>query len=198
MPTQDQFLPAFKLASWNGATHFGEKLIISLFFLLGMFFYQNSLANELQSPIVFEISHTFKLRQLSFLKIYQDGKVHYHKYETDDEELSKADNLPKDHYAQLSKSQVDELINEFLSLPYKELAKYEPKKGNEIEGFSINFKIGHVKMSISDRIFHMALFTKLRKYLAKELKAWFCSPEGYKYFDKNCPDYLYLPENFKF
>jgi hypothetical protein len=192
--------------TWNGSGH-GQPLIITfsfsnfivvLFFIL--FFCQNSAAN---TDPVFELKYFSKNFERYNIKIFQDGKVHYHGNKINNEVSNKAfikpDSIPIDHYAQLTKAQLDELVVEFLSLPFKELPKYESKLG--LEGFAapISFKLGHANMFVNNLIFHKALLGMVKKYIPKDIISWLCNPSEHdEDFIRNCEKYIFLPDNFKY
>lgn len=185
----------------------GECLkLIKLFFLLVcMFFYQKSLAIETKNPVIFELKDGYYNRWDNFkwvenhtIKIYQDGKVHYH--ENKKAELSKPNSIHVNHYAQLTKDQLDELIIGFLSLPFKELPKYEEKSSPDIFfHLTISLKLYYVEMYVDNVLLHRAFLTKLKKYISKDLSAWLCNPtEHDKDFIKSCERQNFLPDDFKF
>jgi len=182
--------------------------LTTVIFLFGISFIQKSQANELQNLVVFELKHISKNFEIYNIKIFQDGKVYYHENKIINEVSTKAfikpDSIPIDHYAQLTKAQLDELVVEFLSLPFKELPKYESKFGLGGSAATVTFKLELTDIYIINNIFHNALLTMLKKYISKDLtswllNSWLCSPyKQDKDFIQHCEQVFFLPDNFKF
>jgi hypothetical protein len=87
------------------------KLSLTLL-VIGLFFFQEILANTDPVP-VFELKDTLKGQPNYIIKIYPDGKVHYHGYTVA---------VVGDRYAELTQTQtqLNEFIIYFLSLPFEE------------------------------------------------------------------------------
>ncbi|MBK8816962.1 MAG: hypothetical protein IPN42_16275 [Methylococcaceae bacterium] len=206
--TQQEILNALQQFKWDYLP--GQKKTrsyafgyILMLFLLFISYCQESLAEDIQNPVIFELKYLSKNFERYNIKIFQDGKVHYHGNKIINEISTKAfikpDIIPIDHYAQLTKAQLDELVVEFLSLPFRELYKYEPKLGSEGFAAPISFKLGHANMFVNNLIFHKALLAMLKKYIPKDLISWLCNPSEHdEDFIQNCEKYIFLPDNFKF
>jgi hypothetical protein len=103
---------------------------------------------------VFELTHTWGGVPTSIIKIYPDGKVHFHRNETDavhNHPATKAE----DRYAQMTSEQLNELVDVFLSLPFDASKKLERAKGSANVPWRvfIAYKDKFINITIQDIIF---------------------------------------------
>jgi hypothetical protein len=158
----------------------GKKLLL-IVFIPCLFFCQISWADKEPVP-VFEIKETTKKGIRYIIKIYPDGKVYYH---GNDKSVA----VFGDRYAELTKTQLDNLTTYFLSFPFEKSQSYQIKRGGyEPTSGIINYKDSYINVEINDLIFVIALEKKLNTFV--NIKHWI-------YFSKNHPEYKKcLPDNF--
>ncbi|WP_445367354.1 hypothetical protein ACH5Y9_20215 [Methylomonas sp. BW4-1] len=128
---------------------------------------QNSLAETNPEP-VFELTHTWGGVPTSVIKIYPDGKVHFHRNKTDFGSES------EDRYAQMTAEQLNELVDVFLSLPFDASKKLERVKesANVPWRVFIAYKDKFINITIQDSIFFQFFEKKMSKY--SNLKQLLC------------------------
>jgi len=136
---------------------------------------QNSLAGTNLVP-VFELTHTWGGVPTSIIKIYPDGKVHFHRNETDavhNHPATKAE----DRYAQMTTEQLNELVDVFLSLPFDASKKLERVKGSANVPWRvfIAYKDKFINITIQDSIFFEFLENRMSKY--SNLKQLLCDED---------------------
>ncbi len=171
--------------------------------LLLIFFFtynQKVQAFEHQNPVILELKVNLKNNGYYAIKIHENGKVHYQEnIKKENNTLYKAEIISADYYSKITENQVKELVNYFLRLPFHELPKYEEKRSEDTpRNRSVHLKLWYVQIDIKDNIIYRALLTQIKRYIEKDLKTWLCFPPGHKDYINNCPEYMYLPENFKF
>lgn len=183
---------------WNGAGVFNTSLNVtnsfalfakglvrlSAYFLLmvTLFYCQQSTA-EIPAERVFELKAIYKREPSYFIQIFSDGKIHYHDFKTDVGE-------DKDHYAQISQEQLDDLTLYFLALPFELSKKNEYRRPSLPYHELIDFKSQYSRIFIEDPIFYEAMSKKLDALI--NLRQWLCRPIGQskryeKCFETNVP-----------
>ncbi|POZ51731.1 hypothetical protein AADEFJLK_02604 [Methylovulum psychrotolerans] len=147
--------------------------VILIFLSITLFLCQNSLADTNPAP-VFELTHTYGGKPTSVIKIYPDGKVHFHRNETDFGHLNPATKA-EDRYAQMTSEQLNELVNVFLSLPFESSKKLERAKDSASVPWRvyIAYKDKFISITIQDTIFFEFLINRMRKYA--NLKPLLCA-----------------------
>ena len=195
--TSDLSLSPFeKIVRRNTLTLLRPTRVITVLFLMS--FCPKSLALETQTPVVLKLNYSHRAMYSGFqssfsINIHQNGKVHY---QNTSKEVHDADSVPQNRYAQLTEEQVKGLVDDFLSLPLKELAKYDGKKGSDSPVYSVHLQLEDTEISISNSLYYWATLDNLKKYLAKELKAWLCPPKGDEDYSEDCPEGLPKGLNF--
>ncbi|CAI8803036.1 hypothetical protein [Methylocaldum szegediense] len=152
------------------------KSLVGVLFIMGLWFCQIASAMTESEPI-FELTY-FIFGQSDFvIKVYVDGKVHYqgNKVKIRDVWRQRVAVLG-DRYAQLTREQVEELRLAFLSLPFKELLKYEKIMRALPTADIVKYKDNYVNMRINNRIFFLAIATRLNKLI--NIDQWICFPKG--------------------
>jgi len=158
---------------------------LSLFLLiLGVFFCREISANNEPVP-VFELKDTSWGQPNYIIKIYRDGKVHYH----GDKIMAHGMLFQKvgvigDHYTQMTQAQLNELIIYFLSLPFEVAKKYELKRGNEVWANIIDYKDVYASMHMNDPAVFAVLIKRLDKLI--NIRQWVCLPKNHPEYNDHC------------
>ncbi|MGZ5050849.1 MAG: hypothetical protein ACXWF8_04450 [Methylobacter sp.] len=134
---------------------------------------------------VFELKSTFKGQPDYIIRIFSNGKVHYHGYTVA---------VVGDRYAELTKTQLNELIIYFLSLPFEKSKEYEMKRGNEIWAKTIDYKDTYTSMHMNDPVFFIVLAKKLDALI--NIRQWICFSKDHLQYDTSCLRYD-LPDNIE-
>ncbi|WP_427501726.1 hypothetical protein ACQE3E_23935 (plasmid) [Methylomonas sp. MED-D] len=175
-------------------------MIVSI--ILAVCFFDNSYALETPNPVILELRSDFrKIGLIGFhsIKIYKNGNVHYQDniIIRDNDESYKTDGVVAGYDATLSKEQVDEVVKDFLSLPFRELLKYDGKRAIGVGmSKSAHLTLEDTKIDIANAFYYRGLLTILKKYMANDLKNWLCFSEKHQNSEEDCPQYL--PDDFKF
>ncbi|KJV05399.1 hypothetical protein [Methylocucumis oryzae] len=172
----------------------GGYCALWFFFSIAFFQCQNSLADTNLAP-VFELRHTLGGGSVltSIIKIYPDGKIHFHRNAVELSRRHPAANAV-DSYAQLTPEQLNELVNVFLSLPFELSKKLEQvKEGVNIPGHSfIAYKDKYINITIEDSIFSAFLENRMGKYI--NLKQLLCAEVA----NDNCGTNVFkIPEDLQ-
>ena len=163
----------------------GKKLLL-IVFIPCLFFCQVSWADKDKHPVpLFELKDVSWRETIYIIKIYPDGKVHYHGNYTA---------VIGDRYAQLTKKQLNELVIYFLSLPFEFPKTYEEKRGNESGTGIIDYKDVYATMHINDPVLFSVFAKKLDKLI--NIYQWVCFPRESPKYDKSCLRYD-LPDDIE-
>ena len=174
-------------------TLLGQKLPFILL-LLCLVFCRDISANNDPVP-VFELTETFMGQPYYIIKIYRDGKVRYQGNKVMVRgELTQSVGVIGDRYAELTQTQLNELIVFFLSLPFELSKKYEMERGNEITGDRINYKDIYMNIYMNDPVFYNVLIKRLDKSI--NIQQWLCFPKDYPKY-KTCLLRDDLPDNIE-
>jgi hypothetical protein len=167
-------------------------LIALVLLILGLFFCQEISANNELVP-VFELKYTSKGQPNYIIKIYRDGKVHYHGDKIMSHGvLTQQVGVIGDRYAQMTQAQLNELIIYFLSLPFEVAKKYEMKRGNEVWAKTIGYKDIYASMHMNDPAVFAVLIKRLDKLIS--IRQWVCLPKNRPEYNDHCIEDG-LPEN---
>jgi hypothetical protein len=93
-------------------------------------------------------------------------------------------------YAQLTREQVEELRMVFLSLPFKQLQKYEKKMPEVTWAAVIQYQASYVRMRIDNIIFFKTVTTRLKK--------WIDIDQGICFQERDTCLISELPEGFEY
>jgi len=160
--------------------------------ILCLIFCRGISANNNSMP-VFELKYTSRGQPNYIIKIYRDGKVHYHGDKIMSHGvLTQQAGVIGDRYAQMTQAQLNELIIYFLSLPFEESKKYEMKRGNEIWAKTIDYKDVYASMHMNDPMVFAVLIKRLDKLI--NIRQWVCLPKKHPDFNDHCIQDS-LPEN---
>jgi hypothetical protein len=194
--TEDQIKAALiQNNGWNG----GGALIIPvkkssqaiklllIILILGLFFCREISANNEPVP-VFELKYTSRGQPNYIIKIYRDGKVHYHGDKVMAHGvLTQQVGVIGDRYAQMTQAQLNELIIYFLSLPFELSKKYEMKRPSLPVSNIINYKEFYMSIYMNDPVFYDFLTKKLDELI--DIRQWVCFPDDYPKYPKDHPKY---------
>jgi len=168
------------------------RLMALIFLVIG----QDIQAKEKPIPLL-ELTDSIFSQPNFTIKIYENGKVHYSGYKLNNDAYSQAGQhvgVIGDRYAQLTKKQLNELIEAYESLPFDGLKKLEELRGNTVRSTYIHFRRGNEAMDINVYPFFLKLTTKLNKFI--NINKWVCYPKGHPEHDRCLINDM--PDNFDY
>jgi len=155
-----------------------------LFLLLTLLLWQEHSQAEIQPDLVFELKSIGTMQETNYaIQIYSDGKIHYQGFNSA---------VKGDHYAQITREQLDDFALYFFSLPFEVVKKIEATRGTERGARTIDYKDYYYRIYMNDKIIFEILLQKLDKLIG--LRQWICFPKNHPFNEYYCVDDP-LPEN---
>jgi hypothetical protein len=129
------------------------------------------------------------------IKIYADGRVHYHGQKTVSRyRLHQAVRVLGDRYGKITKAQVAELAKTFESFPLEDIERANKRFGNQVGGGVIKYKTDTQDLRINFIPFFDVMTTKLNGFV--NIEKWICFPKGHIEHDRCLLNYYPTYEGF--
>lgn len=217
-PTKEEIIDALKERSqrspheaqrnmsFRGSDHHGfRKLhpgytgLLCLF--LTIFCCQEAVAKS-HKPPVFELHHIAplclgRLKDCSnfTIKIYADGRVHYHGQKTVSRyRVYQTVSILGDRHGKITQAQVAELAKTFESFPLEDIQRFQDRYGNQVGGGVIKYKTDTQELRVNFIPFFDVMTTKLNGFV--NIEKWICFPKGHIEHDRCLLNYYPTYEGF--